>query len=1346
VIVAEGQVEVWANVISALRRCVLPYLGDSRLLAQAEDFWLQAQVMVGETAQQAQRHQAAQLEEQTKILNEIRTALITTFDMNGLMDTLARELPRLGIPGCYLSLYENPEQPAELSRLMLAYDLQRGRLDPSTGSGQALEAEKQSFPSSDLVPQGMLPQDRRYNLVAEALYFREEQLGFVLFETGSREGSVSGMLRKGLIYGMLREEISSALQGARLVQRVQKHSAETTRQQYVLDMFMRNVPDRIYFKDIHSNITQTNRAFAIKIGITDPRELIGKSDFDLYPLEQAEIKYQQEQEIIKTGQPVLDLEEPDGVDRWALTTKMPLRDENGAIIGTFGISSDITELVKARQAAETALKEADKARSIAEKEKAKAEVAKNEAQKAHHEAEIANQTLAAQIWQTTGQALLNEKMRGEQDISMLANNVIQQLCKYMGVDNGAIYVLEEKVLQLTGTYAYRRKSLVQQYQVGEGQVGQAVIEKEIIFKEIPDDYIALSLRQGKVLPKYSLVAPVVYNQQASGVVMLESMTEFSLPQRNFLEKAIESVAIAFMTAQARARVDELFSQTRQQAEELQAQEEELRATNEELEAQTESLRASENRLKTNQAALEAANADLEEKTHILQEQQTALDYQNRTLREAQQELERKAEELTVTNKYKSEFLANMSHELRTPLNSLLILSRMLANNDEGNLTPNQTESAEIIYTSGAELLELINDILDLSKVEAGHMSFVFEPMLLTSLAQSMRSQFEHVAQQKNLGFEISLAAGLPESITTDQQRAEQVIKNMLSNAFKFTESGKVQLIIEPDGKMVAIRVRDSGIGMTPEQQQRVFEAFQQADGSTSRKYGGTGLGLTISRELTAKLGGRIGLESEPGKGSVFTLYLPLHHSEGATESAPVPAPVSKTVTQAFGAPALSRVEVSAPIAPTSLRETNAVELFDPRAKTSAAVYTSKPTPFVDDDRDKIQKGDRVLLVIEDDAKFAKVLLGYAHKKDFKCVLAGDGESGLKLAALHPPDAILLDLKLPGMSGWDVLDTLKGDPGLRHIPVHILSADNQTMDAYKRGALGFLSKPISQDQLDGVFSTIGEFLSRDIKSLLIVEDDTGLRHSVRQLLGGSDVKISEAASGAATLALLRKTRFDCMILDLTLPDMTGFELLSKINQDETVSKCPVIVYTGKALTEEENAKLLKYASSVIIKGVKSPERLLDETALFLHRVVADMPAEKQHTIRLLHDRDAVFSGKHVLVVDDNMRNAFALSRLLSDRNLRVTIARSGIKALEMLETIADIDLVLMDIMMPEMDGYETMQRIRAQYKFKNLPVLALTAKAMKGDLEKCIAAGANDYLSKPIDADRLFSMLRVWLYR
>ena len=950
-----------------------------------------------------------------------------------------------------------------------------------------------------------------------------------------------------------------------------------------------------------------------------------------------------------------------------------------------------------------------------------ADRAKNDAEKARVLAEEANRNLTAQMWQTAGQAQLNEKMRGEQNVSTLSYNVIQHLCKYLKAYSGAIYTLTEKNLNLTGVYAHRRKSFAQQYQIGEDVVGQAALEQGIVIHQMPDEYITLGLQEGRVLPKFRLVAPIISNQHVSGVVALEAMTEFTAIQQRFLKDAIESVAIALTTAQARARVDELFTQTRLQAEELQTQKEELRATNEELESQTKSLRDSETRLKANQAALEQANAELEENTQILQEKQTALDRQNQVLREAQQELERKAEELTITNQYKSEFLANMSHELRTPLNSLLILSGILAKNESGNLTPNQAESAQIIYASGTDLLQLINDILDLSKVEAGHMTFTFAPMLLKNIAQNMQIQFEHVAAQKQLEFNIHVSNELPENITTDQQRVEQVIKNLLSNAFKFTEKGAVELTIEPAEEMIAIRVRDSGIGMTPEQQQRVFEAFQQADGSTSRKYGGTGLGLTISREMSAKLGGRIGLESEPGKGSVFTLYLP-STPPAEIVNAPAADPVSTTVPPEKGRPA-----------PT------------PAVKAPAS-SPSKPTSTLKDDRNTINKGDRVLLVIEDDAKFAKILLDYAHKKDFKCVLAGDGESGLKMATIYHPNAILLDLNLPGMSGWEVLDTLKGDASLRHIPVHILSATDQTMDAYNRGALGFLSKPVSKQQLDDVFSTLGEFISRDIKSLLIVEDDNILRHSVGLLLGGSDVKISEAASGQGALDLLQHTRFDCMILDLTLPDMSGFELLSKINNDAEISKCPIIIYTGKALTEQENAELLKYASSVIIKGVKSPERLLDETALFLHRVVADMPAEKQNTIRLLHDRDAVFSGKHILVVDDNMRNAFALASLLNDKNLKVTIARSGMKALEILDAVPDIDLVLMDIMMPEMDGYETMQKIRAQQKFRNLPILALTAKAMKGDMEKGIAAGANDYLSKPIDSDRLFSMLRVWLYR
>ena len=940
-------------------------------------------------------------------------------------------------------------------------------------------------------------------------------------------------------------------------------------------------------------------------------------------------------------------------------------------------------------------RELDGARNVAN-------LARDEAEQSRAAAEEANRSLAAQIWLTAGHAILNEKMRGEQDIPTLSKNVIQHLCKYIEAYSGAIFVLENDALYLTATYARRRKSFAQQYSLGEDLIGQAAVEKQIILHETPDEYLALSLRQGKILPKFTLVIPITYVDQISGVIVIESTSPFNPQQRDFLQEVTESIAIAFMTAQARTRVNQLLAQTRQQAEALQAQEEELRATNEELEAQTESLLASEAQLKSNQVAL---------------------DQQNHALLEAQQELERHAEELTITNKYKSEFLANMSHELRTPLNSLLILSGVLAKNESGNLTPNQVESAQIIYSSGSDLLQLINEILDLSKVESGHMDFQFSPMTFDSLTQNMRLLFDHVAKERNLAFKTGIAEGLPDSIVTDQYRLEQVVKNLLSNAFKFTETGAVQLLVEAaDADLFAIRISDTGIGMTPEQQKRVFEAFQQGDGSTSRKYGGTGLGLTISREMISRLGGKIGVESEPGKGSTFTIYLPAQPPD-----IPPPQPYTEPVA---GEPQKKPQNDDSP----------------PQLVASHPVAWTSVEPMLPDDRDKIKKDDKVLLVIEDDATFAKVLLDYAHKKDFKAILASNGESGLKLAAIHLPDAILLDLKLPGMSGWEVLDTLKEDASLRHIPVHILSAASQTMDAYKRGALGFLSKPVDQAQLDTVFSTITEFLSRGIKSLLVVEDDTALRHSVGQLLGGSDVQINEAASGAAALALLREGRFDCMILDLTLPDMSGFELLNKISQDTTLSKCPVIVYTGQTLTEEENAELLKYASSVIIKGVKSPERLLDETALFLHRVVADMPAEKQKTIHLLHDRDAIFSGKHILIVDDNMRNAFALSHLLTERNLRATIARNGVKALELLDTTSDIDLVLMDIMMPEMNGYEAMQRIRAQQRFKNLPILALTANAMKGDPEKCIAAGANDYLSKPIDPDRLFSMLRVWLYR
>ncbi|MFZ6031302.1 MAG: response regulator [Chloroflexota bacterium] len=963
-------------------------------------------------------------------------------------------------------------------------------------------------------------------------------------------------------------------------------------------------------------------------------------------------------------------------------------------------------------------------------------VAIEDANKARMAAEAANEDLAAQMWQASGQAQLNERMRGEQDVNTLGNHIIEQLCEYVDADSGAIYVQEGNQLQLAGSYA-PPEDIAKSIHVGSGLVGQAVVSKKPIqHRALAENQRVIASSLMKLPLKTVLICPLVYEDEALGAVELGSFDDFNKAQVEFLERVLESIAIAFMTAQARRKVNELLIQTRQQAEELQAQEEELRATNEELEAQTESLRSSEARLKANQSALEAANASLEEKTHTLQEQQAELDRQNQILRDAQQELERKAAELSLASKYKSEFLANMSHELRTPLNSMLILAGMLASNEDGNLTPEQVESAQVIHAGGNDLLNLINEILDLAKVEAGRMEFHFAPMEWQILPARMHAQFDPVAERKGITFTTTIEENVPSHFVTDDKRLAQVVKNLLSNAFKFTEEGQVALrIFRPAADVdlsasnltpetaVAIAVSDTGIGMTLEQQRVVFEAFQQADGSTSRQYGGTGLGLTITREITHHLGGQVTLESKPGEGSTFTIYLPLN-----TAAEPLNA--------ADQAPWDTKKK------PAAASDRTPAESASVQKKAAAAPST-RPS-LVPDDRAEVQAGDKVLLVIEDDPKFAKIVLNYARKKGFKCISAGDGESALALCKSHAPSAIILDLKLPGMSGWDVLDVLKGNPDLRHIPVHIMSVDDEHLSAYQRGAMGFLTKPVNQKTLEEAFNRIESFIIGKIRSLLLVEDDDTLRLSVKKLLEGSDVAITEAASGKAALEQLAGQYFDCMILDLSLPDISGFELLNRMDNDENIPKCPVIIYTGRELSEEENQELMKYADSVIVKGVKSPERLLDETALFLHRVVADMPEEKQKTIRKLHNPETALQDKQILIVDDDARNAFALSKLLSDKGVKVHIAPNATRALDMLETQKGVDLILTDIMMPGMDGYALIRTLRQQTPFSKLPIIALTAKAMKGDREKCLHAGANDYLSKPIEPDRLFSLLRVWL--
>ncbi len=968
-------------------------------------------------------------------------------------------------------------------------------------------------------------------------------------------------------------------------------------------------------------------------------------------------------------------------------------------------------------------------------------------QQAREEAEIVNHAMEIQIWKTRGQAQLNDKMQGEQDIPTLANSIIQQLCDYLQAQIGLLYVLDRVSLTLNqmGSYAYSSKNSPNHFKFGEGLVGQTALQKKaMIITDVPQDYLTIKSGLGEIVPQNIMIFPFIYRNQVRGVLELGTLSKFTQTQMDFIQIALDNIAIAFNTAQARAQIDELLTQTQELAEELHVQGEELRVSNEELEAQTASLRTSESKLKEQQSELEAINAQLEEKAEaleesslVLREKQTALDLQNRELKIAQQDLKQQAEELALASKYKSEFLANMSHELRTPLNSLLILTQMLVDNEEGNLSEDQIESAQIIYSGGNDLLDIINDILDLSKVESGKMTFNIEPILLRNLLDIIQSQFTRVATEKGLDFNVTLANNLPPTIETDPQRVKQIIKNMLSNAFKFTSTGSVNLhIYRPESNLdlsrsgldptqaIAISVTDTGIGMTPEQQKIIFEAFQQADGTTNRQYGGTGLGLSISRELATKLGGQINLGSEAGQGSTFTLYLPevgrIEDETAAKQS--IPPPVT----------GVGKQKGILPLPPSPP---------PPQLPHSSASIT----PTLPDDRADLETDDKILLIIEDDPKFAKIVYTFCHQNGFKGLIAGSGKTGLALVRDYTPHAIILDLSLPDISGWDVLAALKNNPDTRHIPVHIISAHEEILDAYKKGAMGYLTKPVNPKSLTASFQKIEQIVSSQIKTLLLVEDNANSRHSIKKLLDGSDVHISEVERGQAALELLKTQHFDCMILDLSLPDMTGFEVLNKLNEHEVISKCPIIVYTGQDLTPAENLELMKYTDSIIVKGVKSPERLLDETALFLHRVVADMPKENQQTIKQLYNEAGLLKDKIILVVDDDVRNSFALSKLLSDKGIIVKIAQDGQKALDILAQ-EPIDLVLIDIMMPVMDGYETTRRIRAQSKFNHLPVLALTAKAMKDDRQKCLEAGANDYLPKPIDVERLFSMLRVWLYQ
>ncbi len=954
----------------------------------------------------------------------------------------------------------------------------------------------------------------------------------------------------------------------------------------------------------------------------------------------------------------------------------------------------------------------------------------------------------------TGTKLLLEQMRGNQDIQVLAKNVLSFLAKFIDAQVGTFYLYndETKVLELSASFSFtKRKGDHYKINLGEGVLGQAAIEKQIVFlTEIPPDYISISSALGDAVPQNIIIAPFVYEDKLIGVIELATYLQFDDAQIEFIKNGLENIAIAFNSAGVNKKVNLLYQEAQNQAEKLQTQQEELIATNEELEAQTVALRNSEHKLIEQQEELQAINEELEEKTSFLEKQKGEIIQKNEELLVAQYEIAQKAKEIELTSQYKSEFLANMSHELRTPLNSILILATNLFENSAGNLVDDQVESSKIIYQCGIDLLNLINDILDLSKIEAGKMTMNFQATEIIHIADSINKNFKKLVENKGLKLIVDIAADLPKEINTDSQRLEQVIKNFVSNAVKFTSKGEISVLIRHPDESVKLRIpvnnhkqaleiciKDTGIGIPKNKQREIFEAFHQLESHLSRNYNGTGLGLSIAKEITHLLNGVINLKSIEGEGSEFSIIIPIN------------TPIAESDTNNLGINESSRIilEANNELSTESvLHNLSDMHVEDYKQEISELFTAEINMANIEDDRNSLKEGDKLILVVEDDLIFAKILYEQVTHKSFKCIYTATGEEALALADKFKPDAIILDIKLPGINGWEVLQFLKENPNTRHIPVHMMSGEGNTIDAKRNGAVGFISKPTTKDKLDKALTNLENLMKKKIKDLLVVEDDSKLRKSIIGLLKADDVTTYEADSGAQALQFLKYYNIDCMVLDLTLPDMTGFDLLNIIQRESDINIPPIIVYTGKDLSKEEETKILKFAESIIIKGVKSEERLIDETALFLHRVVDKIQVHSKDIILNLHDKDSVFKDKNVLLVDDDIRNAFAVSKVLKEKGINITVAENGEKAIEALKSDTSFNMVLMDIMMPIMDGYTAITKIRTELNMKKLPIIALTAKAMKEDRDKCINAGANDYLSKPIDLNKLYSLLRVWLYK
>jgi len=966
------------------------------------------------------------------------------------------------------------------------------------------------------------------------------------------------------------------------------------------------------------------------------------------------------------------------------------------------LAANLTTQVRAIAQVATAVTKGDLTRSI--KVDARGEVAelKDNINTMIDNLRLTTERNTEQDWLKTNLAKFTNMLQGQRDLSSVGRLLLSELTPLVDAQLGTIYRVDGEKLRLLSAYADDPvHGHPETLNIGEGMIGQCAADKRrLLITEMPAASVSIGSALFRAVPQNIIMLPVLFENQVKAVIELASLTTFTPLQIAFLDQLTTSIGILLNSIEASMQTEGLLKQSQQLAGELQSQQNELQQTNEQL----------------------------EQKAQQLAERNVEVERKNQEIEQARGELEEKASELALTSKYKSEFLANMSHELRTPLNSILILGQQLSDNPDRNLTAKQVEFARTIHGAGTDLLNLISDILDLSKIESGTVTVDAEEVFLANLLDATARPFRHEAETRSLFFNLETDPNLDRNITTDSKRLQQVLKNLLSNAFKFTEQGGVSLkvsaaiggwsaghaVLSHAPAVVAFEVSDTGIGIPFEKQKIIFEAFQQADASTSRKYGGTGLGLAISRELAGLLGGEIQLRSTPGSGSAFTLYLPVRYV--GPQAAPRSSP-QKAQDAASHAPALA-----IPTVP------------------------ERPIEHIPDDRFEIQPGDSILLIVEDDPHYARIVMDLARDNGFRVLVAARGIDALELAQQFQPTAVSLDVFLPDMLGWTVLSQLKQNPLTRHIPVQIVTLDEDKQHALARGAFSFVNKPSTPEGIGEALVRIKEYAAPRKKRLLVVEDNPAERKSITELLNHDDIEIVTNGTGGEALATLRERPCDCVVLDLKLPDMTGFEVLESIRADRDLSDVPVVVFTGRELSEEEDARLHSMARSIVVKGVESPERLLDETALFLHRVVTDLPPEKQRMLERLTNSDEDLEGQTVLVVDDDARNIFALSSVLERRGMRVLTATTGQEAVSVTESTPELGLILMDIMMPEMDGYQTIAAIRTQPRFRRLPIIALTAKAMKGDREKCLEAGASDYLAKPVNTEQLLSALRIWLHR